>query len=117
MLCAGHVGWAHLHQLNDLKSKKVFTKAFKDKKKKYPAITYVVCCCAQGKHRMGCGCLTDDLLECTNPADLVGRLVLLAAEARNGKGENYTRHQTTISNLLAGGQWIHLDLHQSFRTG
>ena len=42
----------------------------------------------------------DDLLERANPADLVRWLALFAAEARNGKGENYT--PTSISNLLAG---------------
>ena len=42
MHCAGHVGCAHSHQLNDMKTKKTFMKSFKDKHvKKHPAITSV----------------------------------------------------------------------------
>ena len=63
MHCAGHVGHAHSHQLNDLKTKKTFTKAFKDKHvKKHTAITSVTCCCAKGKHRAGCGCVTEGFI-------------------------------------------------------
>ena len=57
MYCAGHVERAHSNQLNDLKVKKTFTKAYMDKyKKQHPTVTSVACCCAKGKHRSGCGC-------------------------------------------------------------
>ena len=30
--------------------------------KKHPAITSVTCCCAKGKHRAGCGCVTEGFI-------------------------------------------------------
>ena len=63
MHCAGHVGQAHSHQLTDLKAKKAFTKAFKDKHTvKHPSVSTVTYCCAKTKHRAGYGCITDDFI-------------------------------------------------------
>ena len=63
MYCAGHVGRAHSNQLNDLKGKKVFTKTFIDKYiQVHPTVSTVTCCCAKGKHKAGCGCITEGFI-------------------------------------------------------
>ena len=63
MYCSGHVGRAHAHQLVDLKAKKAFTKTYKDNHRaKHPSVDSVTCCCANSKHRAGCGCITEDFI-------------------------------------------------------
>ena len=63
MYCAGHVGRAHSNQLNELKGKKAFTKPFIDKYiQAHPSVASVTCCCARGKHRTGCGCITEGFI-------------------------------------------------------
>ena len=63
MYCAGHVGRAHSNQLNDLKAKKTFTKAYTDKHvRAHPTVATVACCCARGNHRAGCGCITEGFI-------------------------------------------------------
>ena len=63
MYCSGHVGRAHAHQLVNLKAKKAFTKTYKDNHRaKHPSVDSVTCCCANSKHRAGCGCITEDFI-------------------------------------------------------
>ena len=62
MVCGGHAGRSHLKQLQTWARKKKFSKALKDRlKKDFPEVNdarHNKCHC-EGKHSLGCGCLSD----------------------------------------------------------
>ena len=56
MYCGRHIGRAHSNQLNDLKAKKTFTKAYTDKHvQAHPTVATVACCGERGKHGLDAG--------------------------------------------------------------
>ena len=58
MICGGHAGRAHLHQLQILSKSKILTNSYKNKHKDdFPEVNTVICCCK--RHHVGCGCMTD----------------------------------------------------------
>ena len=63
MLCGGHVARAHVNKLKKMAGIKIFTKRYKNKHRvKFPDVETVECCCAGGKHKKRCGCLSDKFI-------------------------------------------------------
>ena len=63
MLCSGHVVRAHVNKLKKMAGIKTFTKRYKNKHKEtFPDVETVECCCAGGKHKKRCGCLSDKFI-------------------------------------------------------
>ena len=59
--CGGHVGRAHVNQLNDAAKKKDYSADIKRKYKDcFPLVLSVKCKCQ--RHKAGCGCLSENVL-------------------------------------------------------
>ena len=64
MLCGGHIARAHINKLKKMAAIKTFTKRYQKKHKvKFPDVETVECCCAGGKHKKRCGCLSDKFIK------------------------------------------------------